>query len=297
MVMDAKGRELWRKSFSQPFRPEEYAATSSSLRRFWSGDIDGDGHDEVLFVQANAADHTSLLLCLSDRGVEKWHFRPGKAVSSGKESFPDRFAIRNFGVTPLGKGGAFGVVVTAAQVPDYPDQVALLSGTGRLLGEYWHSGWLEHVAISRNLIYLGGMNNGYRAATLVVLGVDGVAGASVEENPNYQIQGFSSAHEKARILFPRSCINRKFEDYNFLTEMFVRPDSVTATVAERRPPLVWGEVHYEFTNDLKLRSSEFYDSLRSKHAELRAAGQLDHDLTAQEEANMAKIRVIRNDLK
>jgi len=68
----------------------------------------------------------------------------------------------------------------------YPDQVVLLSTDGRVLREYWHSGVLTQIALAdvdgdgKNEIVLGGVNNGYRAATLIVLDPGGFSGASVE---------------------------------------------------------------------------------------------------------------------
>jgi hypothetical protein len=45
-------------------------------------------------------------------------------------------------------------------------------------------------------------------------------GASVEENPDYQLLGFPPGVEEARLLFPRTCIAKALnEPFNLLTVM------------------------------------------------------------------------------
>jgi hypothetical protein len=296
IVLDSRGREVWRANFPETLSSAEYETGRNGGRiRFWTGDLDGDGHPEVLFAAVPAiSEHSTLLVCYSDRGVEEWRFKPGRSVSSVKEPFADVYYVQDFQVAPLGKNGAPMVVVSSSQTPDYPNQVALLSGTGKLMGEYWHSGYLGWMAVSGREIYLGGISNAYKAATLVVLDADHVSGASVEEKADYQLQGFPAAHEVARILFPRSCINRKFEQYNAVTSLSVNADSVTVGVSERRPPTI-AQVLYRFDPDLQLRGFELHDGFRSLHADLRASHVLDHDLTPAEEAAFKAVRTVRSE--
>ena len=49
----------------------------------WFGDLDGDGHTEVLFLYHPAADpksHSTMLICYSDSGKEKWRWTPGRVL-------------------------------------------------------------------------------------------------------------------------------------------------------------------------------------------------------------------------
>jgi hypothetical protein len=299
VVLDEHGHELWQRVFDDPLLTEAYATDAYyGHRRFWVGDLDGDGHKEVLFVvrtlhEAWGADY---LACFSDRGVERWRFVPGRKISSASETFANRYVVRDFAVAPLGHGGAPEILVTSSQIPYYPDQVALLSSAGKILGEYWHSGNLEYLVVSGRDIYLGGISNGYRAATLVVLDADHISGVSTEEDAAHQLLGFAPAHEKARILFAKSCISRKFEPYNRVTNLVVDRNAVTVLVSERPPPTP-ATVWYHFTPDLKLSHFEFTDLFRAYHAELRARHELDHDLTPGEEARLQAIRVLSNQFK
>ena len=119
-----------------------------------------------------------------------------------------------------------------------------------------------------------------------------MSGASVEEDKPYQLLGFPPAREKMRLFFPRSCINRKLEQYNFVTSLTVSGEAITVVVAERRPPTA-AQIWYHFGPDLQLRRFELHDVFRDMHAELRAAHVLDHDLTPAEEAKFAAVEAIR----
>lgn len=297
VVLDEVGHDLWRKSFRQPLRSHEYIHSGGfEHRRFWTGDLDGDGRPEVLFVKTPSIDDDpSVLICYDELGVEKWRFQPGRTgLSSGRERFSDSYGIFDFEVASLGPKGEREIVISSVNLPDYPDQVVLLSNSGKVLGEYWHSGYLQFVKVLGRDIYLGGISNGHACATLVVLDADHVAGAS-SETDEYQLRGFPVAHEKARVFFPRSCVNKKYEQYNGLAELLVNQNSIVATVWERRPLSMPQEpcTIYRLTRDLTLQSAEFHDSFRSAHAELRARHELDHDLTKEEEARLADIQVLR----
>lgn len=97
------------------------------------------------------------------------------------------------------------------------------------MGEYWHSGHLPHLSVadidgdSHPEILLAGASSGYRQATLIALDPGRVFGASSEmDGEALQIQGFRPAREKARLLFPRSCVNRALEESNRATRLVVR---------------------------------------------------------------------------
>ena len=112
------------------------------------------------------------------------------------------------------------VVVTSHHATFHPNQVALLS-SGKLLGEYWHSGHLPHLetvdldGTAQRRFCWGASATGYRSATPVALDPAAVRGASAEtEALEDQIMGFAPAAERARLLFPRTCVNRVLDRYN-----------------------------------------------------------------------------------
>jgi len=85
---------------------------------------------------------------------------------------------------------------------DYPDKLDS-GGYERLhrRSPVW-SGDLD--SDGKKEIFLGGANNDYKQATLVVLDPETFEGASLEPDLDYQILGFPPGKEKARILFPRT---------------------------------------------------------------------------------------------
>lgn len=294
IVSDQQGRGLWRKAFGQSLHVRHYE--SMLPRHAWFDDLDDDGHVETLFVTRFA--HTGqTLICYSDTGIERWRFVAGRAVSTRGETFGSIYGIIAFSVVPIRKGREKAVVVSCPHGLYYPNQVALLSAGGRLLREYWHSGGLTHLEIAdldgdgRSEIYLAGISNSTGSATLVVLDPDTMEGASVEDDRDYQLQGFAPGRERARILFPRSCMSRKFEKWSHVGWLLVRPDGIAVEAVERTVPREPGII-FHVTRNLKVEKVVLEDSFRIAHVEMHAAGQLDHRLTPQEEAEFRNIRVL-----
>jgi hypothetical protein len=128
----------------------------------------------------------------------------------------------------------------------------------------------------------------------VVLDPRDLGGASVEQNPDYQLQGFPPGREKARLLFPRTCINRKFHEYNCVGILGAQGGIIKVGVKEGGPQRSSPGVAYHLDRRLSLISLEFSDDLRGLHRELEAAGQLDHPLTDKEIGELRNIRTLKH---
>ncbi len=309
VVSDDRGRELWRKSFTENLLIERYnQSTLTGKDKVWFGDVNGDGKAETLFTldYLDEGAHAGVLVCLTDHGQEMWRFTPGRRVQSPKEHFSSHFRIMKVAVAKLVHQYAKSVLVVSYNYPDYPTQVALLSPEGRLVREYWHSGyiggdyglgeWLRIADLNgdgRSELYLGGLNNAYEQATLVALDPEVMSGASVEENVSYQLQGFEPGREIGRVLFPRSCVNRIRHEYNSVIELNVDRSLLLVATMEELSPDTSG-LFYGLDARLRLRSFKVSDSFRSRHRELFNAGELDHSWSAEEEAGMHDIRVFRS---
>ena len=303
VVTDERGRELWRKSLQETFHrlaaPEELLATY----RAWFGDLDRDGRVELLYTYSPASLETNseTLFCFADDGREKWRFVPGRTVSSRQATFPRCYNGIAFRLLPPSRDGTRRIVVTAHHNPRYPSQAVVLSHQGAVLGEYWHSGHLGPMELAdldgdgSEEVLLTAISNGYQAAALLVLDPANLGGASHEENPDYQLQGFEPGREKARILFPRTCINRKYHPYGVPGRLAVQGDSIEVAVSERivargaPVPLVF----YHLNRNLELTDVVVNDPLKALHRELEAAGQLDHPLTDKEIAELRNLRVLK----
>ncbi len=303
IVFDAKGREVWRNRF------DETLSSIYSLPRgrysIWIGDLEGDGQIEVLFalvLQRSRTVTNGVLICYSSKGREKWRFKPGKAIATATEPFPDDYWPTNFLVAPMGKNLPNSIVVSSMQGAMYPTQIALLSAQGKLQREYWHAGVIGHLDLGDivvadldhngvNEIYLGGVSNSYNLATLIALDPDTMGGASVEESPKYQFQGFAPGRERARILFPKSCITRVSARYAGVSTLDIHDDQIIVSIS---PTPDIAPMRYDLAPDFRLLKLEVGDSFISQHLRLRNEGTLDHDWTPErEEPELRNIRNLR----
>lgn len=306
VVTDAQGHGLWRKTFDGGFRSGETPERKLAFKGAWFGDLDGDGRVELLYIHNPASRELdgSTVYCFSDRGDVKWQFEPGHVVRTPHETIPPPFVADALAVIVLA-GNQKAVVVTCHHPVFHPAQVALLSPSGKLLGEYWHSGRLPRLEIvdlngdGKPEILLGGISAGYRSATLVALDPAAVRGASVEtESPEDQIMGFAPAAEKTRLLFPPTRVNRALDRYNEVGWLTVGPNGLRALVWERRTPMSsFASVTYTLDRKLRVTAVTASDRLRSLHRELEASGQLDHAFTEQEVQRLAKVRYLRGEVQ
>lgn len=292
-VLDRKGGELWKKRFEANLLP----LTSPGARRSWIGDVDGDRRTELLFAPVISNSGPAPLICYSEDGVEKWRFNPGRGVSTRSKTFSNEYRVESFAVFLL--GGRNVIAVASSHRDRHPSQVALLSSRGALQREYWHSGNLISLEAAEldgdgvPELYAGGASISHRTATLVRLDPLTMGGASVEpEESGYQLLGFPPAEECARLLFPRTCVNRVLEQHNTVVEVLPEPGRLTAAVREATHSKAKIRVFYHFTPDLSLQSVVPGDGFRSLHRAMEERGQLDHPLSDKDEAALRDVRRI-----
>lgn len=286
VVVDASGRELWNVQEPELAGRETYGyVEGKGNRAAWFGDLDGDGLTEVLFVpilKPEAGRIPGPLICFSQDGRERWRFSPGRAISTSTESFEPPFAVVNFAVA------ARRIVVEGQHRFFYPAQVAVVSPEGKLLREYWHAGHLPALAVSdfdgdgASEIYAAGVNNARKMATLVVLDPERMAGAADERGtPAYQFRGLAPGVEKARILFPRSCLTNVKDIWNFAQMLALDKHDLTVTVSED-PHDTGAALFYHLDRSLRLKNLTPGDGFEMTHSRFRAEGKLDHDMNQAE---------------
>jgi len=276
IVEDASGGEVWRKVFEGTVETR-YAVLSR--QRGWVGDLDGDGRNETLFVHAPWRKSTQLIAFGAD-GRELWRFEPGRAVVTKKNTYAPPYAIEQFLVTADKK-----VLVTSSHLVYHPNQLVMLDGRGKVVSEYWHSGRLNVMEVGdldgdgREEIYLGGVSQGYKMATIVRLDASAFGGASVEEDPMYQLQGFEPGRGTRRVLFPRSCLNQQLERYGVVYQLLLQGESLEVDITER-PSLAPYGASSQWTLDREFGLTRFHysDSFRSQHSAMGMQGLHRHDL-------------------
>ena len=296
-VIGEDGKELWSKSFPDGFGPDWYYAQGLSSR-IWFGDLEGKGHTSVLFAYSSAANpqHSSTLICYSDRGQEKWRWTPGRDLPELNGS-PATFKTFALGILKPSNNRPPRIVVSSGHDTWWQNQIAILDSSGRTLAEYWHSGRLDSLVLAdldgdgKEEIVATGINNGYHQATLVVLDPDQVSGASTEVRPEFQIHRMGVAHERLRLLFPRSDLNQALSPYNQATSPSVEHGSIRVMVRECMVPMgcpVW----YEFDKDLHLINAYAGEEFRSAHARFFQNGKNAHAFTDEEQLAFQKVRCV-----
>jgi len=298
-IVDAEGKELWARSFPDGFWSDYYEKGLAT--RMWFGDLEGDGHTEVLFLYHPAVSpnsHSSTLICYSDRGKEKWRWTPGRDLPE-LGGTPSSYRTDGLGVLPAAPGErAHRIVVASGHLLYYPYQIAVVDAHGKTISEYWHSGQINHFTMAdldgdgKQEIFASGISNGYDQATLVVLDPDRVFGASTETaRPDLQFHGMGVAQERIRLLFPRSDLNVAVSTYNDAIETVVEHGRVRVVVRECMQLQVCN-IAYEFDANFHLISATAYDQFRSAHKEFYLRSKSDHPFTPREEAEFQKVRCL-----
>ena len=298
-IMDAGGKELWSKSFPDGFGPDWYYEKGLESR-IWFADLEGTGHNSVLFSYSPAAGqqpHSSTLICYSDRGKEKWRWNPGRELPELAGS-PATYKTYAVGILKATEKRPARIVVESQHFPWWPTQIALLDSQGRTVSEYWHSGGLGSMVVAdldgdgRQEILAAGTSEYDHQATLVVLDPDRVNGASKEVRPGFQIQGMGEAQERLRLLFPRSDLNRALFQFNEAMDPTVESGGVRLTVAECITP-VGCRIWYEFDKNFRLIAAYAGgDEFRSAHARFYQSGKDAHPLSEEEMAAFQKVRCL-----
>jgi hypothetical protein len=314
-IMNAEGKELWRKSFPDGLSTDWYyemgIGTSNGFStvwygkgggtRIWFGDLEGKGHTSILFSYLPPSSqqlHSSTLICYSDRGQEKWRWTPGRELPELAGSPP---TFRTVSLRVLKATDKRPPLIVVANIHDtwWPGQIAIVDSNGKTVSEYWHSGGLSSMVLGdldgdgREEIIATGVANGYNhQATLVVLDPDRVSGASTEVQPEFQIHGMGVAQERLRLLFPRSDLNQALFQFNVATDPTVEHGSLRLTVSECITPLgcrIW----YEFDKNFHLIAAYAgSDEFRSAHARFYQSGKDAHPLSAEEQAAFQKVRCL-----
>jgi hypothetical protein len=305
VIMNAEGKELWRKTFPGGFWSKYYEdglATNLYYQdgldtHFWFGDLAGDGHTDVLLLYHPAMDpksHSTTLICYSDTGKEKWRWNPGRDLPE-LNPVPSVYITMGFGVLPAPHNERRRIVVMSRHEYYYPTQIAIVDSDGKTLSEYWHSGHLFHFALAtlagQGEIVASGISNGYHQATLLVLDPDHVSGASTElSRPEVQIHGMGAPHERFRLLFPRSDLNKDLYLYNEGLGAVVSPGRIQIDVKECWLTVPQGcTIVYGFDENFNLLSADAEDTFLNAHKEYYSKNKVDHPFSSDEDAQFKKV--------
>ena len=243
VARDAAGRVVWQHQYDK--LPDAHWSGSASpdqreLTRPQIGDFDGDGRQEVLFnyFHEYRAHHVSELYCFESDGALRWRFLPGRTVRDANGEYSPPYTIRAVIPIPGRNRQPGAIAVVSVHYLEHPAQVAILSLQGKVLGEYWHSGYFYTGAVAdlendgRDELVLAGISNANREATVVALDPHRLRGASKDSDPRFRLSGFDEGEEVARILLPATEFTRQTAEFPVPSRVQVRDGRLVVTVRQ-----------------------------------------------------------------
>ncbi|MBI4907203.1 MAG: hypothetical protein HY820_26500 [Acidobacteria bacterium] len=256
LILDGRGNELWRLGFDAPL--VVWSSDGTVLTHVEIADLDGDGSPEVLVSGRTPTirQEEQSLACYSARGNRLWSYQVTSPVRTKDHEFLPPFDVRAFTVKAADARGQRNVAVTSNHRGQYPSQLALLDAKGQVRSAAWHSGHLNAIAAQGNTLLVSGIRNATREATLLALDATRLAGAVVEENPDYQLVGMGQAATIARWTFPRTCLNRQLAVMNHAFRVDVSAKEIVVHVMEHMFANYGATLTYHFTPSLEYRGTE-----------------------------------------
>ncbi|MGQ9801953.1 MAG: hypothetical protein ACUVRL_09875 [Candidatus Saccharicenans sp.] len=229
---------LWVFPLPRPFRPD---SLQQKLR-----DLEGDGEEEILVSGDYLSEEkvSSELFCLKKSGKLLWSYRPGRKVKTLTDEFSNHFLIKRFETADFNlQSREKSILLIANHVTWYPTQILLLNSTGKLLGEYWHAGHLGRSALliedldedGWKEIIVGGTNNDFQQACLLVLDPRNISGCSPSSgNPDFQFADLQAGTQEYYLLLPRTTINQTMglRNYTVSIELFPEEKILEVTTHE-----------------------------------------------------------------
>jgi hypothetical protein len=227
IVIDAKGRELWRHDtrLSDLEKENVYRERFQEKRLgldyvpVWPyvmvRDINGDRRPEVLFsTQTISEDREGTLICFDDRGTELWRREAARELEFGGRPFRREYRIFGFNVEDYDGDGSLEVLVLSHHKPDWPCQAILFDPAGKLEGEYWNAGYLMDASAgdvdgdgTKELV-LSGVNNEYRRGCVAIFDPGGLRGGSPQLDPAFRSPDIGEGGQSAYILFPKTEVHK-----------------------------------------------------------------------------------------
>jgi hypothetical protein len=302
-VLDSQSRLVWQHDFDILPSGGEYLP-DKGYQRVRFADLNHDGRNELLFAyyyQSNESARSELL-CFSDTGKLLWRFKPGGTLADAGQSYSPDYVLDQFALVHGQSPDPLIVTVSHHSIA-YPSHVAVLSASGDVRGNYWHSGHLYHIATADldgdgvEDVLLGGVNNGYQQATVVVLDPRRVSGASTQPPGDpHQFRDLNTGTEKVVVLFPRTLLNERFEPFSWVMALWMAQGQINLTVREKRG-YESGYLTYTLDRNLNVLSVIPSEGLVKLYEEFRASGQITRDLFREELPRLHQVRVIRGDQK
>jgi hypothetical protein len=238
-------------------------------------DLNRDGRTEVVFALKTRNEFKEgRILCFSDRGKVLWDFPAGRELRFGDSLYARDYRIAGLDLHDFDGDGLPELFYIAHHKPDYPCQLGVLDAKGRLIGEYWNSGYFSDVVFldidgdGRDDVLAAGLDNEYGKGCLAVFAPDRIAGSSPQLNPAYTAREIGPGSELYYILFPRT--DADLADYpveSILSVDILRSRRFNLNCQVSR-------IYFELTPDLEVVAAHNSHRFQQFHAEAVRAGRV-----------------------
>ncbi len=202
---DATGSVLWHYHFEgAPFLlgiPWRWPLT-------YVGDWNNDGFREVFAALVRENDFGDYLACLDASGSLRWVFRPEGPVCWGGEEISGRFRIKAVRASGRLRDGRTIFAVAFNYFPLFPGTIVVLDGEGRLVGQYWNTGFVFDLdfidvdADGQDEIVFGGINNRLNAPVVGL--IDATVQNAISPVPAGYAPGLTAGQERVYRVIPRT---------------------------------------------------------------------------------------------
>ena len=266
-------------------------------------DLNGDGNEEVLVCGNYLSDEkpNSELFCFSQKGKLLWRYRPGRKIKTPIDEFSNNYVTRIFDVATLKDGSSDKyIVLVANHATWYPTQISIINNRGELIGEYWNAGYLSPESlIIEDLdkdgwkeIILGGTNNDYQAACVIVLDPRKISGCSpASGTPDFQFEDIPRGTQEYYLLLPRTTLNQIMGMRNYVQKIEIsREDkNLEVTTTEYSKDIDY-EMKYNFDFNFNPIFSRPVDLMTEKVKEMVVSGLLPLNALTELKILKEKIR-------
>ncbi len=243
-------------------------------------DINNDHTQEILFsIQTVNATNEGRLICFNKKGKILWTFQAGRRMTFGNKEYSADYRIIGFGCDDVDNDGRQEIIVISSNNPYFPCQAVLLNSKGKLIGEYWNSGYLQNYAFvdlnrdGRKEIILVGINNEWRCPCAVVLDPSLMKGASPQNKDYYRCQNIKTSYEKYYLRFPRNEVDLLKRELNNIIHRIDVFENNTISFSTSV-----SSVFYEFNYKMELLNIDLSHAFMADYGQFKNKGKIKKSL-------------------